>query len=300
MTSERPIRNELVRMPEAEYHADPAPPSLSSSIARVLVKQSPLHAYTRHPRLGGIGVKATPEMDRGTLMHKLLLEDGRDIAIVEHMSFKSESARSERDAALAEGKFPVLAHEFNTASFAARKISERIANLGISLTGESEVTALWGEPASDGTLVQCRARIDHLASPRVYDLKSCHSAHPDACQKHVEAYGYDIQRAAYVRAIESLKPEWAGRVDFILVFFETEPPFEVVPRRLSGEFRMLGEQKWRRAVDTWSRCIASGLWPGYVSDNVIADLEPSRWAVAKEQEDHLSAARSTWSTDCPF
>ena len=38
----------------ADYHADCAPePSLSSSIARTLLAQSPLHAYHAHPRMGG-------------------------------------------------------------------------------------------------------------------------------------------------------------------------------------------------------------------------------------------------------
>ena len=42
----------LLDMPEADYHKDPSPtPSLSSSIAKLLVNESPYHAYRQHPRL---------------------------------------------------------------------------------------------------------------------------------------------------------------------------------------------------------------------------------------------------------
>ena len=41
-------------IPPREYHADPCPaPSLSRSIAKLLVERSPAHAYAAHPRLGG-------------------------------------------------------------------------------------------------------------------------------------------------------------------------------------------------------------------------------------------------------
>jgi hypothetical protein len=37
---------------DAEYHADPAPErGVASTLARVILSQSPLHAWTAHPRL---------------------------------------------------------------------------------------------------------------------------------------------------------------------------------------------------------------------------------------------------------
>ncbi|WP_242401117.1 hypothetical protein [Acetobacter okinawensis] len=39
-------------LPEAQYHADPCPtPSLSNSVARILLDESPMHAHFSHPRL---------------------------------------------------------------------------------------------------------------------------------------------------------------------------------------------------------------------------------------------------------
>ena len=54
--------------------------------------------------------------------------------------------------------------------------------------------------------------------PVIYDIKSIRSANPDVCRKHVESYGYALQRSAYVSAVERIRPDLAGRVDFIFVF----------------------------------------------------------------------------------
>ncbi len=41
-------------VPSAVYFADPAAqPSLTQSIAKILIEKSPLHAWHEHPRLGG-------------------------------------------------------------------------------------------------------------------------------------------------------------------------------------------------------------------------------------------------------
>jgi hypothetical protein len=289
------LRSEIVRMDAEEYHRDPAPPSLSASIAHVLVKQSPLHAYARHPRLGGVMPVPTLAMDKGALMHRLLLGVGKELRVIDAPDFRKSTAKDERDAAYAAGAVPVLALDHDEANHTARELRKRFDDLGIHLTGESELAAFWGEMTYDGDAVQCRGMFDHLALPRVYDLKGIWSAHPDVCRKHVDDYGYALQRAAYVSALEKLRPEYAGRIDFVFVFYETEPPYAVVPRRLSGEFRQLGERRWKRAVDTWARCLKTGVWPGY--DDRIRDLEPAPWALAKDMDNEVAAATATWSDD---
>ena len=67
-------------LPEHEYHSDPCDsPSLSASIAQTIVLESPAHAWLQHPRFGGKQIEPTKEMDRGTLVHALLLGKGRAI-----------------------------------------------------------------------------------------------------------------------------------------------------------------------------------------------------------------------------
>src|SRR5262245_50563917 len=63
-------------IPLAEYLADPCPaPSLSASIAHILLSQSPRHAWEAHPRLNPHYEPEEAEaFDLGTAAHAYLLE----------------------------------------------------------------------------------------------------------------------------------------------------------------------------------------------------------------------------------
>jgi hypothetical protein len=277
------FENRIVRLTADEYFTDPcAVPSLSSSIAHVLDTESPLHAWSRHPRFGGVKRAPTKSLENGSLSHSLLLGTGKDVEVIDAKDFRTNAAKEARDAARAEGRVPVLADDFNEAKATADELRKRFDDLGIVLDGESELTALWTETASNGATVQCRGMIDHLKLPRIYDIKSIRSANPAICRKHVESYGYATQHAAYVSAVERIKPELAGRVEFIFVFYELEPPFAVTPVRLSGVFRQLGDRAWKRSVDRWEACLRTNKWPAYADE--IIDLEPSGWALSRDME----------------
>lgn len=278
----------FARFSAEDYFADPcAAPSLSSSIANVLELASPLHAWSQHPKLGGIPRPPTKALDNGSLIHELLLGAGKGVKVIDAADFRTNAAKAERDAARAAGQLPVLAGDYEVASRTAGILRERFADVGIVLAGESEAVALWTETASNGAQVQCRGMMDHLTLPTTYDLKSARSAHPIACRRHVENYGYALQRAAYVSAIERIKPDLAGRVDFVFVFFELEPPHAVTPARLTGAFCELGERGWRRAVDRWEECLRTNRWPGYAAG--VIDLEPSPWALTNDMDRQLAA-----------
>lgn len=266
---------------EDAYHTDPCPePSLSSSIAHVLVTRSPLHAWHLHPKLGGGVGRRSAAMDRGSLIHKLLLGRGARIAVIDADDYRTKAAREERDAARATGKIPVLAHEWDEARRVAEIIRTRIEGFGFRLDGESEVCIRWQEPAVGGP-VWCRCLLDHvkLAEAHILDVKTSRSARPDDAARSVVSYGYDIQRAAYVRALETARPELAGRVKYTLLFVETEPPYAVTPARLDGVLRERGDRLWTRAVHTWATCLRSGEWPAYVDRPVYLEAPP--WVLAQ-------------------
>lgn len=271
----------LVAMPADQYHADPCKePSLSASIAHLLVSKSPAHAWLVHPRLGGKRRKATREMSHGTLVHALLLDTVEDsIAIIDADSYRSKAAQEERAAAEIDGKTPVLAKDFAAAKTTCVAVMEQLLDLGIRLTGVSEIAAFWQERADDGRMIQCRGMLDHLIMQDgiIYDLKTCRSAHPEAIRKHIEAYGYDIQATAYTRAIEQIHPELAGRVEYKWLFLESDEPHCITPAEPAGTMQQLGALRWARAVNTWAQCTASNEWPPYVRDT--ARIEASKWAL---------------------
>lgn len=276
------------------YFADPCKdPSLSASVAHTLVSRSPRHAWMQHPRFGAKGKKPTREMDLGSVVHALLLEKGKDFVVIrapagepEFEDFKKKAAKEARDAARAAGKVPLLQRQLDEAVDVASAIRYRLGELGIRLGGKSEFAAIWDERASDGSVVRCRGMLDKWDedAATIYDLKIVRSAHPRACQSHMVGFGGDIQSAAYVRAMEQHRPCLAGRVQFVFLFCEVDPPhcFCVTPVVRAGTMRELGEQRWQRAINTWARCVATNQWPGYVTD--VTAIEAPAWALSAELE----------------
>lgn len=277
-------------VPEADYHAEAfvppeTPPMLSASIAKLLLERSPLHAHAAHPRLGGIQGESTSSMDRGTLLHKLLLGRGAALEVIEASDFRKKDAREARDAAREAGKLPVLAHELEAAEVAVEQIRRKLDARGVAFDGDPEVTVTWTEHADSGAEVLCRGRIDNLfeRSGVIVDLKTGGDASPGRCVARIYEHGLDVQAAAYLSAIEKEHPEIQGRAKFVFVFVEWSPPYGVAFGELDGEYRTIGERRWRRAVNLWERCLREDRWPDYERGEKVSFWAPP-WVVARAEE----------------
>ena len=263
-------------IPNADYHADPCErPSLSSSIAKILVTRTPLHAWEAHPRLGNIAErKGTDATDRGEVIHGLVLGGGRDFVVVQADDWKTKAAREKRDEARAAGMVPLLEHVFIECSKAAEVIG-RLIPKNIA----REVTVVW---ESDGVL--CRGRLDGWDGERsiILDLKNCDDANASGSGTNHVRMGYDIQDAAYTEAMETVAPERAGRIVFQRIFAEVSgarvEKCKIVES--SGSMLELGRQRWARAKRTWAACIAANNWPGYPTEAVR--VEAPAWSLAAE------------------
>lgn len=306
----------VVEIDAATYHADEIPhvsvPCLSSSLAKALDAQSPAHAYARHPKLGGQAQKHGDHFDEGTALHSKLLGAGRDVVVVECEmelepargrgadktpavtgivkpgDYRTNAAKAARDAIRATGAIPMLAKDFDRTIKTASALRDRIRAAGIPLDGEVEQVVIWEERADDGTPVVCKAMFDlvDFATGRITDLKSCESAHPDAIARAVDDYGYAIQDAAYRAGFEALRPALAGRSTVSFLFMEKAEPFAVTPCWLDGSFRRIGESRWRRAVNTWARCLRTGVWPDY---GPVA-IAPPAWVMKREEDREAAEA----------
>jgi len=283
------MKANLISLTESEYHADkidPALPTLSASIAKILVEKTPAHAYARHPRLGGTSRPSTPAMDRGHIIHAILSGEEPNVNIIDAADFKRQWAREQRDAAVASGMIPVLSHKIDALRERAGKLSEALDVAGFKAEGGTfEQTVVWTETSSLGPVL-CRGRMDYFieSTGSIFDFKTVENAHPDACAAHMIRYGSAIQEAAYTSAITKLLPALAGRVSFQFLFCETEEPFAVLPATSAGSMRQLGESRWMQAVEIWARCQKNNHWPGYAPTQLHA---PS-WAVAQAMENEAN------------
>lgn len=272
----------ILAVSEDAYHADPCgTPSLSQSIAKILITESPLHAWLRHPRLGGQPEESTKATDEGTVIHKLLLGKGdTDIVLIDAKDFRTKAAQEARDAARDAGKLPMIASKYAEIQAAAEILRDRCKAKGFQFTGESEVAIEWSDLGVDGPVL-CRSRLDHvfIDDGIIYDLKKSVSVNPQYLARNLVDLGYDIQQEAYTRALTALRPELAGRIDFVFLFCELEAPYSVVPVRLDGAFKEIGRHRWEQAVRTWERCLRLNEWPGYCDGPIV--LDPPTWVMSQ-------------------
>lgn len=266
------------------YHADPCKvPSLSASMAGILISSSPRHAWQAHPRLGGrVDEEDTDATDRGTVVHKLLLGRGPDVVEVEANDWRSKVAKEARDAARAAGRVPVLVGRMTSYRTAADALRSRLLLSGVEFEGgRPEVTVVW---ESDGVL--CRARMDYLTiaegAALIDDLKTADSANPAGVGAKMVSYGGDIQAAAYIEAIETLMPECAGRVRIRFAYGECRPPYEASVNVPDGVMLELGRRKWKRAKELWRACSERDEWPGYSTE--IQRATPPPWALSEDMQ----------------
>ena len=174
------------------YHADNLAelPSLSHSIIKVLLRQSPRHAKHLHPRLSGKLPDDSPTQakEEGVILHKLILGTGAPVVEVAADDWKQKTDQRRRAEARASGHIPVLSWRLAELHECAEAIIEQMM--------EIEACADFFDPdcLSAATLLwqlgplPCRAMVDRMAPNGVwFDLKSSGiSAHPDVFGRTME------------------------------------------------------------------------------------------------------------------
>lgn len=255
-------------LPEDVYHADPCPePSLSASIAKVLIDQSPRHAWTKHPRLNpAFEPENKTTFDLGRAVHKLILGRGADLVPVDADAYTTNAAKAARDAAWAAGKTPLKRAEWDQVHAVARAaeaqigLNEDLATL--RQFGAAEQTLLWFEERFG---VWCRCRLDWMPKTgNVFvDVKTTGmSANPeDFARKALFDQGYDVQAAFYRRGIATVLGIPDAR--FVFGVVELKPPFAMSAVSLRGSALAMAEAKVEYALGLWSWCLRNDAWPGY-------------------------------------
>lgn len=220
-------------------------------------------------------------MDTGTLIHGILLGGGPEIVSVEADSWRTKAAKEKRDEALAAGKLPILAHKLEVVKAMAAGIRSSLPKQWHG-DGECEATAIW---TSQGC--PCRARLDVVFDGcYVDDLKTTQDALTASDPGNIVRNGYHIQASAYIDAIETLRPQFAGRATFTLTFAETSRPYGIIRVQVAGSLLELGRRRWNRAKEVWAECLRTDSWPGYPTE--VQRPEAPAWALSQEMEEQLA------------
>lgn len=277
-------------MNEAEYLADQTgnPPSLSASIAKVLLQQSPLHAWHAHPRLNpNYKSEEKAEFDYGTAAHALLLEgDETGLVVVQADDWRTKAAREARDAARADGKTPLLERQLGKVKamvFAAHAALAKSELAGIFATGQAERVVQWREGS-----VYCRSKLDFLPDDDqlpIIDYKSTTDASPEAFSRQIASLGYDIQASFYQRGV---KAELGQDRLFIFIAQEKEPPYACTFHGIAPSMKEIADAKVERAIRLWEECQRANTWPGYESR--IHWAEATTWQMNEHEATLMEAA----------
>ena len=247
-------------IPHADYHADPCvEPSLSSSLARILVAQTPRAAWLAHPRLSpDFAPDSDPKFDLGDAVHDCLSSGGKRMHMVTGFAdWKKKEAQEQRAIARSRGWVPLLEHQFAQVLRIVERTHERLDDAKIDL-GLQERTIV----ARDGA-AWLRAMVDSFTPRWISDFKitKINLANDRALARHMVDTGYDLRAAFYLRVAELALPELAGRLGFRWIFVEEEPPHGVRIIEADGAWRELGWRKASHAIGLWTRCMAENRWP---------------------------------------
>lgn len=286
-------------MPMPIYLADPCPvPSLSSSIAGLLLGMSPQHAWFAHPRLNPHHKpRERNDFDLGTCAHALLLEgDESKLAIFDPVDFTgprggvpkgwtNDAIKAARDQARNEGKTPILKKDAEAVREMVEVAKHYIAGseiAGIFDDGAAELTMIWQEGPT-----WLRARPDWLSGDQSIMLHyktTARSAEPGSFGRTAfMSMGYDMTAMFYERGLYAMPTD--GERDApasVFLVQETEAPFACSLIGLDPQMQELAQRKVDRAVALWANCMRTNKWPAY--PNRVCYIEPKPWQVAEFEE----------------
>ncbi|WP_422073966.1 PD-(D/E)XK nuclease-like domain-containing protein [Tranquillimonas rosea] len=298
----------LHRLSEARYHGDPCDrPSLSSTLAKILVRQSPLHAWTAHPRLNPEWEPTDKKtFDIGRAAHRAVLGTGARYVAIPDETLASNGAASTKAAkqfiedARAAGTTPLKSDEVDQIERMARIARAAVEEVGITLDPElSEMAAI-----AEIEGVMCRAMFDNLPEAAItipgvgkrkviLDFKTCEDASILAARRAVENYGYDVQDQWYRETLAAAAGE---ERDMLFFFQEKKPPHSVSFVHLmseeghTGDWRQIAREKTTLARATFRECLETDRWPGY--DTGIYSI-PARPFVTSDWEDRCEMLTAT-------
>jgi hypothetical protein len=275
------MKQGIFTMSEEMYHSDKigSEITLSNSIAKIIIQQSPQHAWYAHPRLNPRYQSVDSDrFDLGTACHSLLLEQSdAKIVYIDHDDYRTNAAKETRDMARAKGLTPILRKYEKSMLEMVSKAHEKIKNselAGIFQNGKPEQTLVW----QDGD-AWCRARLDWLRADNkvILDYKTTDSADPETCIRKIASMGYDMQASFYKRGLVAC----GGSEDavFVFLFQEITAPYACCLVGLSEMFIEIANEKVEQAISIWDMCMKTGKWPSYPDQITLA--EPPAWALTQ-------------------
>lgn len=276
-------------IPAEDYHrnANLLPgPSLSSSGAKKLLAQSPLHYWHDSPlNPDRPAEEAKPHFAIGKAAHDMILLPERwpEFYHVTPEGFSRAKTKqfadaiAEADAATEAGLTILRAEDARTVEAVAEAIKRNPLAVATLTNGVTEETLVW-QDAETGVWLRARPdfRPNSITEGRavriVSDLKFIAATHasPDGFKRAIGNFGYHQSAAFYFDGIEAVfgvRP-----THWLHVAVEKDAPHCVALYELPAEDIDRGRWLNRKAIRLFADCLASGKWPGYADEPLPVGL----------------------------
>lgn len=256
------------------YHADPVEGgSLTSSGAVKILTTCPakFDYERRHP------LPPKDVLDFGSAAHRLVLSAGQDIVEVKYDSWRTNAAKEEKTKTHAEGKIPLLTHDYLVVkAMAAALVKHPVAAALLTQgRGTPERAVVWQDAP---TGVWCRALVDFLPHSTdgryiVAEYKTAADASPDGCAKAMFNFSYHQRAEWYLRGVRKV----LGDAALVLIFQEKSAPYLVRCAEPDAIALRHGRDRNDEALEIYAACSKSGRWPGYEPEDEVAPLSLPDW-----------------------
>lgn len=243
----------------ADYHAsEGVSNSMLSDMAR-----SPAHfqAARRKPR------EETPAMAIGTAIHCAVLEPERfdaEYVTAPKVDRRTKAGKQEWADFEAANAGRILLSESDMANVkgmaASMHADEYIARLIRHPERQNELSVFAQDPIT-GLRVRCRFDLIIPGYGVAADVKKTQDVRPWAWDATVWKYGYHRQVAFYMDVWEWATGEPLSVMPLLAV--EENDPYACRAKILADNALEKGREDYRRLLNAYADCMASGKWPGY-------------------------------------
>lgn len=254
-------------MTELEYNALPG---LRISTVRAVMKNPARYKHERD------NPSTEKHFTIGSAVHDMVLGDGSLVVHVPVKDWKTADARAKRDAALAEGKYPLNNAEHEQALAMAQSLRTHPTVAKHLAAGKTEV-AIEGVDPSTWTPMKARLDVLDIEARVILDPKTSATTEPDDFGTHAWRHGYHMAAAHYIemaaQATDTHPSEWT----FLFAVVEKTAPYLTYVTELDAESLDLGRRDRARGIDLYNDCERTNKWPGYTTDTIVTRLP--KWAM---------------------
>lgn len=282
-------------IPSAIYNDPIRAPGIRRGIVVELLQMSPAHAHSIIT--GSFKPKVTKAMTGGTMVDMALLEPDLFREGLSHWVIPPGMKLSTKDGIAWKKDHPNLPY-IPASSQASDVVSvENIHGMITSLMSSPKVrrivessvkqeSAFSIDPAT-GLLRKVRpdARlVDNSSRLVITDLKSIFRGGTTtaAWRNHCARMAYHIQDAYYSKVYKDLTGEMPF---FIFVAVERKPPYAFRLFQINSEGKEVGRKRCEYAMDTFRKCMDTGIWPSF--NDEIETISLPKWEIAAPEPEPI-------------